>query len=211
MARLREFFRKNPAAGYALGFGLVIIAGYLIFGQVLGGPQEPTPAEQPPPRPSAAPPQAPAASPPAAAPLPSASALSPRVVPPGPTGRTDPFVPLVTPPAAAPTPPPQPAGPPLPPPPFPGPGALPPPPPAPGAPGAEAPPPSPPEPSAGVSLTGIVGDAKKVVIVSVGGTTEILFEGESVGDLRVIKIDPARGIVTFERAGQRFDVSLGGG
>lgn len=213
MARLREFFQKNPAAGYALGVGLLIIAGYLLWGQLLGGPQAPAPAEQPPAPPAAAPPTGPAA-PPAAAPVQPVSSISAKVVPPGPAGRADPFIPLVTAPLAAGTPPAQPAGPPLPPPPFPAPGAqLPPPPlpappgaPVPGAPGAPAP-----SPSAGISVTGIVGDARKVVIVAVGGKTEILFEGQSVGDLRVIKIDPARGIVTFERAGKRFDVSLGGG
>lgn len=210
MARLRAFFQKNPAAGYALGGGLLILAGYLLYSQLLGGLQAPVPTEQPPAPPAAAPPQARPAPPPAAAPPPVPSALSPRVVPPGPVGRIDPFIPLVTPPSAAAAPPPPPAASPLPPPPFPAPGAqLPPPPPA--GPGPVAPAPAPPEPSAGISLTGIVGDARKVVIVSVGGTTEILFEGESVGDLRVIRIDPARGTVTFERAGRRFDVSLGGG
>jgi hypothetical protein len=50
-----------------------------------------------------------------------------------------------------------------------------------------------------------------VVIVSIGGRTEILFPGESAGDLRVVKIDANRRTVTFERAGKQFDVTMGGG
>jgi hypothetical protein len=60
-------------------------------------------------------------------------------------------------------------------------------------------------------VSGIVSDSSKVVVVNVGGRTEILFEGESAGDLRVVKIDANRRTVTFERAGQRFDVTMGGG
>lgn len=212
MAGLREFFQKNPVAGYALGLGLLVLAGFLLWGRLLAGPEAPAPAEEPAAPPAAAPPPAPGA-PPAAVPIEPEASISARVVPPGPAGRADPFIPLVTAPVAATAPPPAPAGPPLPPPPFPAPGAELPPPPFPAPPGAPVPgaPVAPAPPSAGVSLVGIVGDTRKVVIVAVEGTTEILFEGESAGDLRVVKIDTARGIVTFERAGRRFDVSMGGG
>ena len=211
MARLREFLQKNPAAGYGIAVLLIALAAYMLYGQLTGGGAVPPAAEEP--QPPAAAPAAPAPAPtPAAAPVPASGPASAQVVPPAPAGRADPFVPLVTP-AAAQTTPPRPPASQLPPPPFPVPGTPLPPPPLPGAPGAPAPMPAPvpPSPSAGISVSGIVSDMSKVVIVDVGGRTEILFEGESAGDLRVVKIDANRRTVTFERAGQRFDVTMGGG
>lgn len=207
MAGLREFLQKNPVAGYAIAGLFIALAAYLLSTQLLGGGGAPPAVEQPP------------AAPPAAAPAPAPSQAAPptapvraAVVPSAPMGRTDPFVPLVSPPRSGgpstTTPPPASQ---LPPPPFPVPGAPLPPPPLPGAPGAPVPAPVPPSPSAGISVSGIVSDSTAVVIVSVGGRTEILFEGESAGDLRVVKIDANRRTVTFERAGQRFDVTMGGG
>ncbi|HEY6101804.1 MAG TPA: hypothetical protein VI007_01110 [bacterium] len=211
MGRAREFLQKNPAAGYGIAVLFIALAAYMLYGQFTGGGGgAPTGQQQPPAAPPAAGPvPAPAPTAESAAPAPAASAA---VVPPGPMGRTDPFVPLVVPASASPSKPPAPASP-LPPPPFPTPGSPLPPPPLPGAPGtpAPAPAPSPPAPSAGINVSGIVSDQAKVVIVSIGGRTEILFEGESAGDLRVVKIDANRRTVTFERAGQRFDVTMGGG
>lgn len=115
-------------------------------------------------------------------------------MPPGPTGRPDPFIPLVTQPG--------PGGAPLPPPPFPpGPGQLPPP-PLPGQVpfGGET----------GIAVTGIVGDTKSVAVINLGGRTEIVMVGETIGDLRVLRIDSTRRVVTFLRAGRRFDVAMGG-
>ena len=210
MARLREFLQKNPAAGYAVAVLLVAVAAYMLYAQLTGG-AVPRAAEEP---------QLPAAAPATPAPAPSQAAppvspsgpASARVVPPAPAGRADPFVPLVRPAAAQATPSRPPATQ-LPPPPFPVPGTPLPPPPLPGAPGAPAPLPAPvpPSPTAGISVSGIVSDTSKVVIVSVGGRTEILFEGEAAGDLRVVKIDANRRTVTFERGGERFDVTMGGG
>ena len=211
MARLREFLQKNPVAGYAIAVLFIAVAAYLLYAQLLGGGAAPPAAEQPPAAPSAAPAPAPSPAVPPAAPT-TGRSVSAAVVPAAPMGRADPFVPLVSPPKAAPSPPPPP--PPastLPPPPFPVPGAPLPPPPLPGAPAVPAPAPVPPSPTAGISVNGIVSDSSKVVIVSIGGRTEILFEGESAGDLRVVKIDANRRTVTFERSGQRFDVTMGGG
>ena len=207
MARLREFLQKNPVAGYAIAGLVIALAAYVVSTQLLGGGAVPPAAEQPPEAPAATPAPAPSqAAPPAGAPSKSVSAA---VVPSAPMGRADPFVPLVVPATSSPAP--RPPASPLPPPPFPVPGAPLPPPPLPGAPGVPVPAPVPPSPTAGISVSGIVSDTSKVVIVSIGGRTEILFEGESAGDLRVVKIDANRRTVTFERAGQRFDVTMGGG
>ncbi len=207
MGRLREFLNKNPVAGYAIAGGVIVLAGYFLAMQFLGGTPAPPPAAEQPGQPAAAPAPAPSTpSPQATAAPPSVSAA---VVPPGPVGRADPFIPLVSQPAGASAPPPRAT---LPPPPFPVPGAPLPPPPLPGGPApAPAPAPVPPSPSAGITVSGIVSDTSAVVIVTIGGRTEILFEGESAGDVRVVKIDASRRIVTFERAGQRFDVMMGGG
>jgi len=211
MGRLREFLQKNPAAGYAVAVLLIALAAYMLYARIMGGGGGAPTGEQPPVAPPEAGPATPAPAPsPAATPAAPAPTSSAAVVPPGPMGRTDPFVPLVVPASAAPVKPPAPASP-LPPPPFPVPGGPLPPPPLPGAPGTPAPAPAPPAPSSGISVSGIVSDEAKVVIVNIGGRTEILFEGESAGDLRVVKIDANRRTVTFERAGQRFDVTMGGG
>lgn len=207
MARLRAFLQQNPVAGYAIAVGFIAVAAYVLYAQLAGGVATPPAAEQPPARPAPAPTPSEAARPPAVETPPSVSA---SVVPPAPMGRTDPFAPLVRPASATPAPSRPPASQ-LPPPPFPTPGAPLPPPPLPGAPGTPAPAPVPPSPTAGISVSGIVSDSSKVVVVNVGGRTEILFEGESAGDLRVVKIDANRRTVTFERAGQRFDVTMGGG
>ena len=211
MARLREFLQKNPMAGGAIAVLFIAVAAYLLYAQLMGG-EAPPPAAEEPQAPAAAP-AAPMPAPSQALPLPTApGAVSAAVVPPAPAGRADPFVPLVRPASSA-APAPRPPATQLPPPPFPVPGTPLPPPPLPGAPGAPPPLPAPvpPSPTAGISVSGIVSDTSKVVIVSVGGRTEILFEGESAGDLRVVKIDANRRTVTFERGGERFDVTMGGG
>ena len=59
-------------------------------------------------------------------------------------------------------------------------------------------------------VTGIVGDVNAVAIVIIGGKTEIVSEGDVLGDLRVLSIDPVRRVVTFSRAGKRFNVRMGG-
>jgi len=203
-ARVRELLNKNPRIRYGLVILVVALAAYLVSTRLFGGRPAPVattrpgvsaPSATPTPRPAA-----PAPAPAAPAPAPAAPATpAPTAVPPGPTGRPDPFVPLVT----QPTPgqPPAP-GAPLPPPPFPVPGQLPPP-PLPGQfPGAGA--------EVGVAITGIVGDTKAVAIVKMGNRTEIVMVGETIGDLRVLRIDSTRRIVTFLRAGRRFDVAMGG-
>ena len=202
MGQLREFLKKNPVAGWAVVIVLVAAIGYLIAGRLFSGPA-PQPAG--PTRP---------ASPPAATPVPTpvgppqvarAQPSPSSVVPTGPTGRADPFLPLVRQQIAGPPPPPPP-GPPLPPPPFPVPTApLPPPP----SPGPAAQPPGPPS-AAGITVTGIVGDTGAVAIIVIDGKTQIVSSGETVGDLRVLRIDPVRRVVTFSRAGKRFDVRMGG-
>ncbi|MGH2348628.1 MAG: hypothetical protein ACRDFT_04075 [bacterium] len=214
MAALREFLRKNPIVGWAIAAGLIVVIGYMLAGALgLGG----RPAQRPG---TGSPAPAPAVTP---APLPAPLAVTPGPsVPTGPTGRLDPFVPLVraaaTPSAPSPSGPPASPGtppPPLPPPPLPVPSIPLPPPPLPGGPGATpapAPAPSPPpNPAAGIAVLGIVADTKAVAIIRVGGRTEIVGEGELIGDLRVVRIDPVRRIVTFSRAGTRFDVPMGGG
>lgn len=204
MARLQDFMKKNPVAGRALVIVLVALAGYLVATRLIGGGGTPRPVA---PAPTPAPPRAPAATP-APAPTPSVPGPAPQpsvsssVVPAGPTGRGDPFIPLVRapvsgPPVASPPPPPPVS---LPPPPFPGPPL--PPPPSPTAPS--------PTPGAGIAVTGIVSDTQGVVVVVVDGQTLILARGEVVGDLRVVRIDAARRMVTFFKAGKRFDVRMGG-
>lgn len=206
MAGLREFLRKNPLVGWALVVLVVALAGYVAAGRLVSR----APASVATPTPQTAPvPQVTAQAQPV---VPEVKA--PNVVPSGPVGRTDPFVPLVKAPVGGgtPTPPPPPPSVALPPPPFPGPGT--PPPPLPPAPGTAQPPtaspPSPPAPGAGIAVTGIVGDGKAVAIVAIGGKTEIVAAGETIGDLRVIKIDSLRRVVTFSRAGKLFDVRMGG-
>lgn len=212
MGGLRDFFKKRPAAAWALVVVLVAALGYLAAGRLAGRRAAPVAAPAPP----AAP-----ASPQAAAPVPAPAVpqiAPPRVVPSGPTGRVDPFVPLVRAPIpgggpSGGTPPPPPPSTTLPPPPFPlPPGTLPPPPP-PGVglpPPPGTPPPPPPSPGEGIVVSGIVGNAKAVAIISVGGRTEIVSAGETIGTLLVVKIDPVRRTVTFSRAGRRFDVRMGG-
>ncbi|OLC30736.1 MAG: hypothetical protein AUH31_04060 [Armatimonadetes bacterium 13_1_40CM_64_14] len=65
-------------------------------------------------------------------------------------------------------------------------------------------------PGGGIAITGIVGDSRAVAIVNVGGRTEILTVGEQIGDMRVVRIDLTRRVVTFLQAGRRFDVPMGG-
>lgn len=57
---------------------------------------------------------------------------------------------------------------------------------------------------------GIIGDTRAVVIINLGGRTEILTVGEQIGDMRVLRIDSTRRVVTFLQAGRRFDVPMGG-
>lgn len=211
MDRLRAWLEQNRRIALPVLAVIIAVVVYWVFSRILsGGPA----AEPPPPPPAApvAPAPAPVAPPEAAQPTPAPQAPGGSIVL---AGRSDPFVPLVTlpragPPASAggrptPLPPPPLPLPPLPP----GPGAAPGTPGAPGGPQAQPAPPPPPE--AGITVLGIISDAKSLVIVSISGKTEILFEGEAAGDLRVIKIDAVRGVVTFERAGKRFDLKIGGG
>lgn len=204
MGQLREFLKKNPVAGWALVIVLVAAIGYLIAGRLISGPApQPVAPTRPATPPAATPAPAPVGPPEVAQAQPSPSSVVPR----GPTGRADPFLPLVRQQTAGPSPAtPPPPGPPLPPPPFPVPGApLPPPP----SPGPAAQPPGPPS-AAGITVTGIVGDTGAVAIIVVDGKTQIVSTGETVGDLRVLRIDPVRRVVTFSRAGKRFDVRMGG-
>ena len=199
VARIRALFQKNPRIQYALVGVLLIVAIYLVVRSFGGGGRAPV-TRTPPPAPSG--PAATPAPPPAPTPpAPSGGAGVPvpptpkppkeAVVPSGPTGRPDPFLPLFT----APVP-----GQGLPPPPFPG--QLPAPPlPGQGGPGFVG---------GGIAITGIVGDSRSVVIVNVGGRTEILTVGEQIGDMRVVRIDSTRRVVTFLQAGRRFDVAMGG-
>ncbi len=200
IARLRGLFQKNPRVQYALVGVLLVVAVYLVVRSFGGGARAPV-TRTPPAAPSgsAATPAPPPAPPPpapggrAAVPVsPTSKPPKEAVVPSGPTGRPDPFIPLFTPPGP---------GQALPPPPFPGQGLLPPPLPGQGAPGF---------PGGGIAITGIVGDSRSVVIVNVGGRTEILTVGEQIGDMRVVRIDPTRRVVTFLQAGRRFDVAMGG-
>jgi len=199
VARVRALFQKNPRIQYALVGVLLLVAIYLVVRSFGGGARAPvtrtppaapsgsaaTPAPQPP-----SPPPAPGGG--VGAPVPpSSKPPKEAVVPSGPTGRPDPFIPLFTTPGPGQT---------LPPPPFPG--QLPPPP----LPGQNVPG----FPGAGIAITGIVGDSRSVVIVNVGGRTEILTVGEQIGDMRVVRIDSARRVVTFLQAGRRFDVAMGG-
>ncbi len=199
VARVRALFQKNPRIQYALVGVLLLVAIYLVVRSFGGGARAPvtrtppaapsgsaaTPAPQPP-----SPPPAPGGG--VGAPVPpSSKPPKEAVVPSGPTGRPDPFIPLFTTPGPGQT---------LPPPPFPG--QLPPPP----LPGQNVPG----FPGGGIAITGIVGDSRSVVIVNVGGRTEILTVGEQIGDMRVVRIDSARRVVTFLQAGRRFDVAMGG-
>ncbi len=199
VARVRALFQKNPRIQYALVGVLLLVAIYLVVRSFGGGARAPvtrtppaapsgsaaTPAPQPP-----SPPPAPGGG--VGAPVPpSSKPPKEAVVPSGPTGRPDPFIPLFTTPGPGQT---------LPPPPFPG--QLPPPP----LPGQNVPG----FPGAGIAITGIVGDSRSVVIVNVGGRTEILTVGEQIGDMRVVRIDSTRRVVTFLQAGRRFDVAMGG-
>jgi hypothetical protein len=199
VARVRALFQKNPRIRYALVGVLLVVAIYLVVRSFGGGARPPVTRTPPtaPSGPAATPAPRPATSPPApggGAPPPVPAAPKPpkeAVVPSGPTGRPDPFIPLFTTPGPGQT---------LPPPPFPG--QLPPPPlPGQGVPGF---------PGAGIAITGIVGDSRSVVIVNVGGRTEILTVGEQIGDMRVVRIDSTRRVVTFLQAGRRFDVAMGG-
>lgn len=211
MDRLREFFRKNPLPGWGAVLVVVALIGYLLAGRLVGGRNARAPAPAPAPSTTATTP-----TPRAATPAPAPQAVKPSGVPAGPVGREDPFIPLVKaavpgatpmPPVGRPVPPPPPPSVSLPPPPFPAPPATPlPPPPVPGTPGPAAPPP----PSAGIAVTGIVGDTRAVAVVVVSGQTLILSAGEGVGDLKVLHIDLVRRAVTFSRAGKRFEVRMGG-
>lgn len=198
MAKVREFLKKNPVVGYAVAALLVAAAGVRLYTSLSGGPAPTPPTAQVQPRqPAQQPAQRPAPAPPAAPPA--APAAPPAAtVPQGPTGRSDPFVPIIR---GTPG---RPPGGQLPPPPFlvpPGPGQLPPPPlPGQGPPGIDG----------GVAVTGIVGDTKSVAVVVIGGRTEIVAVGETVGGMRVLRIDAARRTVTFLQAGRRFDVAMGG-
>jgi hypothetical protein len=199
VARLRALFEKNPRIRYSLVGVLLVVAIYLVIRSFGGGARAPVtrtppaapsgPAATPAPRPA---PSSPAPGGGAPAPVPpTPKPPKEAVVPSGPTGRPDPFIPLIAAPGPGQT---------LPPPPFPG--QLPAPPlPGQGVPGF---------PGAGIAITGIVGDSRSVAIVNVGGRTEILTVGEQIGDMRVVRIDPARRVVTFLQAGRRFDVSMGG-
>jgi hypothetical protein len=200
IARIRALFQKNPRIQYALVGVLLVVAIYLVVRSFGGGGRAPVtrtppaapsgPAATPAPRPALSPP-APGGGAPGAPVPPTPKPPKEAVVPSGPTGRPDPFIPLFTTPAP---------GQGLPPPPFPG--QLPPPPlPGQGVPGF---------PGGGIAITGIVGDSRSVVIVNMGGRTEILTVGEQIGDMRVLRIDSARRVVTFLQAGRRFDVAMGG-
>ncbi|HET6781130.1 MAG TPA: hypothetical protein VFH67_03440 [bacterium] len=203
MNRVREFLKKNPVAGWAIAVGIVSLAGYSVAGRLIAGTTPPaavpapalvaTPA-RPTPAHTAAP--APMATPAPMPPLPRVTA--PTVVPSGPIGRADPFEPLVR---SGIAPPPSGA---LPPPPFP----VPPPPPGVGLP--LPPVPGGPITSGGIAVTGIVGNSHAVAVLNIGGRTEIVAEGETIGDLKVLNIDSARRLVQFMRAGKRFEVRMGG-
>lgn len=198
VARVRALFQKNPRIQYALVGVLLIVAIYIVLRSFGGGARAPvtrTPPAAPSgpaatPAPGSPTPPAPGGGAPAPVP-PTPKPPKEAVVPSGPTGRPDPFIPLFTTPGPGQT---------LPPPPFPG--QLPPPPlPGQGAPGF---------PGGGIAITGIVGDSRAVAIVNVGGRTEILTVGEQIGDMRVVRIDLTRRVVTFLQAGRRFDVPMGG-
>jgi hypothetical protein len=199
VARVRALFQKNPRIQYALVGVLLLVAIYLVVRSFGGGVRAPV-TRTPPAAPSGQP-ATPAPQPPSPPPAPGGGVGAPvppsqkppkeAVVPSGPTGRPDPFIPLFTTPGPGQT---------LPPPPFPG--QLPPPPlPGQGVPGF---------PGGGIAITGIVGDSRSVVIVNVGGRTEILTVGEQIGDMRVVRIDSTRRVVTFLQAGRRFDVAMRG-
>lgn len=198
VARVRALFQTNPRILYALVGVLVVVAAYLVVRSFGGGARPPVTQTPPaaPSRPAAIPAPRPVPPPPVpggGAPAPVSPTPNPpkeAVVPSGPTGRPDPFIPLFTTPGP---------GQGLPPPPFPG--QLPPPPLPGGAPGF---------PGGGIAITGIVGDSRAVAIVNVGGRTEILTVGEQIGDMRVVRIDSTRRVVTFLQAGRRFDVAMGG-
>lgn len=192
MARLREFLNKNPMARRVLVLVVVSAIAYFAAGRLLGGGRARPQARVQPQPPATV--QVPSAATPAPAPVPQAS--TPSAVPPGPTGRPDPFIPLVR----------TPTGPPpsvaLPPPPFPvPPGPLPA--PGPGTPGA-------PSDEFGIAVTGIVGNSDSVAIIAASGRTFIVSVGEQIGELQVLRIDTRRRLVTFARAGKRFDVRMGG-
>lgn len=196
MGRLRELLKGR--ARWLVLFAIVAAAGYLAL-QRGKGPTRPPAAERPPvaqPVPPGAPPATqPRPAPAAPAPAPAPRVPAPSVVPSGPTGRADPFVPLVRSPGATLPPP----GVELPPPPFP-------------VPPGPGPGPGPtPSPVEGIAVTGIVGDTGAVAVIAFGSRTEIVAPGETVGDLRILRIDARRRIVTFLRGGKRFDVRMGGG
>jgi hypothetical protein len=209
MNRVREFLKKNPVAGWAIAVGIVSMAGYLVAGGILGGSSRPAAVPAPavvatPARPA----PTPMATPAPTAPAPTAQVprvTSPTAVPSGPTGRPDPFVPLVIPQPPGRSTPPPPSGT-LPPPPFP----VPPPPPGVGLPPPPLPGATPPFQSGGIAVTGIVGNSHAVAVLNIGGRTEIVAEGETVGDLKVLNIDSVRRLVQFLRAGRRFEVRMGG-
>lgn len=211
MAKIREFLKQNPLAGWALVLVLIAASGYLLASRLFGGgaaPQASPPAAPAAATPRPTPPTAPAARPvpaPAPAPSPAPTAGPPvgqAVVPPGPVGRPDPFDPLVRESTGRPAPPPPPSGVSLPPPPFPPAGSQPlPPPPLPGA---------GPAPGGPVAVTGIVGNSHAVAIVVVGGRTAVVGPGDEIGDLRVVRVDPVRRMVVFLQAGRRLDVRMGG-
>jgi len=194
IARVRDLLQKTPAARYGAVGVLLLVAVYLVTSRLFGGGAPPAPVTRTPPAapaPSAQPgPPRVATPPPVPAPAPSKTPKE-SVVPSGPTGRPDPFLPVIPGPA--------PPGQGLPPPPFPG--QLPPP-PLPGQ--------GPGFPGGGIIIAGIVGDSRSVAIVNIGGRTEILAVGEQIGDMRVLRIDATRRVVTFLQAGRRFDVPMGG-
>jgi len=59
-------------------------------------------------------------------------------------------------------------------------------------------------------VTGIVGDSNALAVIAMGGKTAIVGAGDALGELRVLRVDPVRRLVTFQRAGKRFDVRMGG-
>jgi len=66
-----------------------------------------------------------------------------------------------------------------------------------------------------MAIRGLVADGGAVAggavaIVVIGGKSEVVAAGDEIGDLRVVRVDPVRRLVTFLRAGRRFDVRMGG-
>lgn len=65
-----------------------------------------------------------------------------------------------------------------------------------------------------MAVRGLVADGAvtggAVAVVVIGGKSEVVAAGDEIGDLRVVRVDPVRRLVTFLRAGRRFDVRMGG-